>query len=298
LPTQPAKAKLSKELVIYCDESDETGKHFSNFYGGVVVESKHHDEVVHRLAKRKVKLNLLAEVKWQKITENYADKYISLIDEIFDLIHEDKLKLRIMFSQNYFSSRVSPADQRQYTFLKLYYQFIKHGFGLSFCGDTDVATRVRLYFDKLPDTREKCEAFKGFLLGLNSNPQFQRARVSIARDQIAEVDSKDHVILQSLDIVLGSMQFRLNDKHLLKPEGENCRGKRTIAKEKVYKHILRRIRNLHGYAFNIGVSTGDGNDKSRRWSDGYRHWLFKPQDAVVKPQFSKAAKRKGPAIAT
>ena len=38
------------------------------------------------------------------------------------------------------------------------------------------------------------------------------------------------------------MAFRLNDKHKIKPPGQRTRGKRTIAKERLYKHISQRIR--------------------------------------------------------
>ncbi len=43
-------------------------------------------------------------------------------------------------------------------------------------------------------------------------------------------------------IVLGAMAFRLNNGHKEKPVGQNRRGKRTIAKEKLYKFIYSRIR--------------------------------------------------------
>jgi len=61
----------------------------------------------------------------------------------------------------------------------------------------------------------------------------------IPEDQIAEVKSHNHVLLQCVDIVLGAIQFRLNDLHKVTPEGKWRRGKRTIAKEKLYKMINR-----------------------------------------------------------
>jgi len=84
----------------------------------------------------------------------------------------------------------------------------------------------------------------------------------------------------------GAMQFRLNDKHLEKPKGSRVRGKRTRAKEAVYKHINRRVRQLYP-GFNIGVSTGTNNDHSMRWHHAYRHWLFVSKEHVLQPQFVK-----------
>jgi len=65
----------------------------------------------------------------------------------------------------------------------------------------------------------------GYLAGLEHGPAFRRAKVLIPRDQIAEVRSHDHVVMQFLDVVLGAMQFRLNDRHKRKPEGAAHRGK-------------------------------------------------------------------------
>jgi hypothetical protein len=280
---------MSRELVLYCDESDVSGRHFANFYGGALVESRHLQEVVARLEASKAALNFHGEVKWQKITENYAQKYIAFVSETFSLMAEGKLKLRVMFTQNYFSAHRLTSEQRENGFFLLYYQFVKHAFGLQYGGSADSTTAVRIYFDKLPDTAEKCAAFKGYVSGLSKNHGFRNAGIVIRQDQIAEVDSKDHVVLQALDVVLGAMQFRLNDKHLEKPEGSRTRGKRTLAKERVYKHINACIRGLYGgKQFNIGVSTGRHDPSARHeWNDPHRHWLFKPKDSVVRPEFAK-----------
>jgi hypothetical protein len=289
---------MARELIIYCDESDISGKHFSNFYGGALVESIHQAEVIDRLTAKKAELNLGAEVKWQKISANYADKYISFLDEVFALLAEDKLKMRIMFTQNYFGVARLTAEQRENSFFRLYYQFVKHSFGLRYAAHPERETKVRIYFDKLPDTHEKCAAFKGYVLGLNRSSRFRDYRIVIKEDQIAEVDSKLHVIMQSLDVVMGAIQFRLNDKHLEKPEGAKIRGNRTRAKEKVYKAVNRRIRNLYdGAAFNIGISTSLHGDPQSVWTDPYRHWLFMPADLEIRPQFGKR-KLKSPALAT
>ena len=279
---------MSRELIIYCDESDISGKHFSNFYGGALVESQHQAEVIERLSECKAQLGFGAEIKWQKISEAYADRYIDFIRSAFTLIAEGKLKFRVMFTQNYFAAARLTREQREQTFFMLYYQFVKHAFGLGYAGSSGAMTGVRIYFDKLPDTHEKCAAFKGYVLGLNKNAHFANSGILIRDDQIAEVDSKEHVIMQGLDVVLGAMQFRLNDKHREIPEGQRVRGKRTRAKERVYKEIGKLIRGLYpGYAFNIGVSTGNDGDPAAKWRDPYRHWLFLPKEREIRPEYAK-----------
>lgn len=266
---------MARELLIYCDESDQSGRFYSNFYGGLLVESTHLVEVERRINAVRERHGLHSELKWQKISEAYANKYIAVVDELFDLTLEGKVKLRIMFTQNRNALPRLTLEQREHGFFLLYYQFIKWGFGLQHAGLDGADSRLRLLFDQLPDTREKCAKFKGHLAALAENRQFRAARLRFSEEDIGEVDSKGHPLLQCVDIVLGAIQFRLNQKHKEKPEGSRNRGKRTIAKERVYKHINVRIRQLRP-RFNVGVNTSDDGEVSNRWHHPYRHWLFVP----------------------
>lgn len=99
------------------------------------------------------------------------------------------------------------------------------------------------------------------------------------------------MLLQCVDVVLGAMQFRLNDKHKEKPEGSRTRGKRTIAKEGVYRHILARIQQVYP-RFNISLPTSLRDDMTNLWKDPYRHWLFVPKDAQQRPEFAKHSSKK------
>src|SRR5579871_5432934 len=89
------------------------------------------------------------------------------------------------------------------------------------------------------------------------------ANLFIRKQDITEVASHDHVLLQCLDIVLGSVCFRLNDKHKAKPAGSKRRGSRTVAKDELRRHILKLIQTIRPN-FNIGITTG-GN-LSDRWA--------------------------------
>ena len=138
---------------------------------------------------------------------------------------------------------------------------------------------VTVYLDDVPDSKEKFENFKDYLSSLTTFPVFHRNRITIRKENIADVNSKDHVILQAVDVVLGAIQFRLNDKHKVIPEGQKRRGKRTLAKERVYKHINKLLRKLRP-GFNVGGSTGHDTGESDRWLHPYRHWCFVPTDSV------------------
>lgn len=286
-----------KEYLIFCDESDASGKHFSNFYGGVLVGSSQYDRIVARLNAEKQRLNFLGEVKWSKVSEPYLPKYQDLVRVFFEEVRAGHLKVRIMFRQNTTVCRSLTDDQIEGTYFRLYYQFIKHAFGLSYHPPAAHPVKLKIYFDELPETREAATQFKGFILGLKDNYKIRHAGLTIAPEDIAEIRSHDHVLAQCLDIVLGAMSFRLNDKHKEKPPGEKRRGKRTVAKEKLYKTILKEIRQIKPH-FNIGISTGTPLGKIERWSAPYRHWRFVPKEMDYHDEFTKGAKKNGPAQPT
>lgn len=269
-----------KEYILFCDESDRSGRYFSNFYGGVMVGASHYQRITQGLNATKIELNLFGEVKWQKVTQQYLDKYQVLVDAFFKEVQQGNLRIRIMFRQNAHQPvGLQPSHVRLEYFL-LYYQFIKHAYGLRYVPEP---IRLRLYFDTFPDTHEKAEQFKGYLLGLTKMKGWQS--VDIRHEDITEVRSHEHVLLQCLDVTLGSMSFRLNDKHKAKPPGAYRRGKRTIAKEKLYKTILSEIRTIRP-GFNIGVSTRV-DDLKDRWAAPYLHWSFVPSQSEFNSQLTK-----------
>lgn len=274
-----------KEFILFCDESDRRGRYYSNFYGGVMVGSSHYQRITNRLNEKKADLNLYQEVKWEKVTDQYLDKYDELIHCFFEEVARGNLRVRVMFRQNAHLPKGLSREQVDWEYYLLYYQFVKHAFGLEHASEN---IRLRLYFDQFPDTAEKSEQFKGFLLGLTKAKKWQA--INIKKEDITEVNSRDHVLLQCLDIVLGAMSFRLNDKHKEIPAGSRRRGKRTVAKEKLYKVILDQIRNIRP-GFNIGVSTRTQKFRGR-WKMPYMHWAFVPSEEVFDSSLTKPRRRK------
>ena len=275
--TANVNTRMSPEYIIYTDESEKKGRFYSNFYGGVLVRSPDLHPVIVRLEACKTRLNLHGEVKWQKVTENYREKYATLMGAFFDEVEAGRVKVRVMFTQNQYIPTDLSSEQRRAAYHLLYYQFIKHAFGLRFAGGGSQPIMVRLNMDQLPDNREQNAQFKAYLLGLNRNSAFRVSRIRFRADQIAEVRSHDHVLLQCLDVVLGAMAFRLNDKHKEKPPGQARRGSRTIAKEKLYRLIRTRICSLYPN-FNIGETTGKAGNWANLWLHSYRHWKFVPAE--------------------
>lgn len=276
-----------RHYTIYCDESAKKGKYFSNFYGGVILKSEDRQAIETLLRDKQAELNIFGEMKWTKITKNYEDKYIEFMNTYFDFIRSGRIKVRIMFTHNYRRAKDLTDDQRENQYFLLYYQMLKHAFGLAYSNPNSLdRIYVTTLLDEIPDTKEKLNKFRGFISGIENTSAYRGKGVYFLRDQIASVDSKEHAIMQGLDIILGSMYFRLNDLHLEKIEGERTRGKRTIAKEKVYKEINRQIRTIYPN-FNIGTTTGCANGEIDRWNQPYRHWCFTATNSEID---SKAVK--------
>lgn len=263
--------------ILYCDESSDSGIKYSDFFGGCIINSNDQYEVNNALNQKKQELNLNAEIKWTKVTENYLSKYIEMIDLFFDFIEIGKIKVRIMFRETGEGDESNIEKTVDDKYFKLYYQFIKHSFGLKSIPSKCKPANIIVFLDTLPDKKGKRAEFKEYIHNIPNTHDFADSGISIRSRDIIEIDSKEHILLQCTDIVLGAMNFRLNGFHKLKPQGSRTRGKRTIAKEKLYKHILKRICDIHPN-FNIGVSTGFRGIDNPHWNSPYEHWLFKPSE--------------------
>lgn len=288
---------IDMEYIIWCDESISKGEHFSNFYGGAIAESRHAAEIIDALREKKLELNLFGEVKWVKVTGNYLEKYKNLISLFFEYLRCRKIKIRIMFRQNRFKAIDLSKDQIDNQFYLLYYQFIKHSFGLLWAENHTERTSLRINFDKLPDKEEKSRRFKDYIYRVNSF--INSKNIYLKRNNISEVVSHDHDILQCLDIILGAMAFKLNKLDRVVSEATGKKGKKTIAKEKLYSHINSEIQNLYpGYTFNVGISTGKREGERSSWVMPYMHWKFIPKNHLLVHDANECIENKLPRLPT
>lgn len=276
--------------IIYCDESDAKGTFYSHFYGGVLIEARKQAAIEKELQAVKDDLNIFdGEIKWQRITEPYKDKYIKFLHAVFDIIDRGDMKIRIMFTQNRWIPHLEDYHIGNDYFL-LYYQFIKHAFGLRYSVPGVGPASAAVLLDEVPHNKEKFAAFRRYLSGLSDFPIWREAGFSIAHDDIAEVDSRNHNIMQALDVVLGAVQSRLNEKHTRPVPPAKRRGKRALAKADVYAAFKGRLMTLYP-RFNVGISTGTPNGPQDRWNHAYRHWLFVPTNAYEDGDRTKKAAR-------
>ena len=275
---------------IWTDESDSYGKYYANFYGGILIQSKHYEEVLSRLQAVVESVGLSGEeIKWQKVNAYTEERYMKIIDELFEILGEGKAKIRIFFRHRRHEAAGLTNEQRRKENQMLYYQFIKHAFGIRYSNPTGVPVRLRLFLDDMPLKKLDRQEFLDAIYNLNTTVGFTTANIRIAEGDVAEVNSKSHLPLQVMDLVLGSMCFRLNDKHLIK-DIDGKRARRTIIKERLYKYIRAKICKLHP-GFNVGTNTGI-TKLSDRWEQPYRHWSFVPNNSVVNEDVPKKHQQK------
>ena len=274
---------------IWLDESDKDGAFYSNFYGGILIRSEHYEGVLAEMREAIESVGLTdEEVKWQKVNAYTSERYVVLVDLLFKLLTEDRVKIRIFFHhRQYVPVGLTPEKKRK-EYSMLYYQFIKFAFGLQYSNDGGQPVRVRLLLDEMPLKGEDRKEFLECLYRLNNDAEFVKAGIRIGDGDIAEVNSKKHLPLQFMDLVLGAMSFWLNEKNKEKDPVTGKKGKRTVCKEKLYKYINRKTRELYP-GFNVGVSTGIRCAEDR-WLHPYRHWSFKPKNSERDKTLTKKQK--------
>lgn len=283
---------MHKRYIIYCDESDGKGQFYSNYYGGALIEASKQEALEAELQSIKDELNIFnGEMKWQNITQPYAEKYVAFVNAVFDIVERGDMKIRIMFTQNRNVPLLADYQVGEEYFL-LYYQFIKHAFGLRYSTRGGGSASAAILLDDVPHNAKKLHDFKEYLSSLSIFPVWKNANFSIQYEDITDVDSKKHNLLQALDVVLGGMQSRMNEKHTKPIPPAKRRGKRALAKEIVYKAIKDRIWQIYPH-FNIGTSTATVEGLHQRFEHPYRHWQFIPSNAKIDPaRTKKAAKKK------
>lgn len=263
-----------QEYVLYCDESVSNGEFYSDFYGGCILFENKRLEIENTLKDKCKEININAEIKWTKVTENYLDKYCELLTLFFDYVRKGDIKVRIMFRKEDHSLQRSKEDR----YFKLYYQFIKHSFGFMTPSEVTGDYYVHFFLDELPDQGTRANEFNEHIRKLPQSFDMLKSGLHIRKSDIGEVHSHNHIILQCVDVILGAMQFKLNKLDKAKPDNQSRRGKRTIAKDKLYKHVLNEIQTMHPN-FNIGVSTGFRQYEYPHWESPYEHWCFIPNES-------------------
>src|SRR5689334_3449614 len=91
--------------------------------------------------------------------------------------------------------------------------FVRHAFGLTHSPKIDGGVKVRVYTDEMPLSATQFARFKDYVVRLSNRSEFRAKDIWFWAEDITQVTSHDHDILQCLDVILGAMNFRLTRKH-------------------------------------------------------------------------------------
>lgn len=248
--------------VIVCDESTRHGANYSYFYGGAIIKESNYqkiNEVLGMFSQSKG----LGEVKRTKITLNNCRSYIELLDLFFTYVKSADVKARIMFTKNEELDVLPKAVDE--TYCKFYYLFLRYAFSIYYA-KRDIS--LRLTFDDLPETKEACKKLKTYLVNnLNIVTVDYGNKVHLVADDIEEVDSKKHIILQCMDVIMGLVDFHLNATEAARS------SKRGQARSYVWKFVLAKINEIHENF--VLTETTMPLYSHKGWNNIYKHFVFK-----------------------
>lgn len=262
--------RQKNKYVIVCDESKKKGLNYSYFYGGAMLLESKYDRISKILNDYKSKLGF-HELKRVKITEkNYKD-YIEMMDLFFTFVRSGDIKVRIMFSPNDQLLKLPKSQNESYT--KFYHTFITCAFNIFYAKEN---INLRLIFDDLPETKEQCKKFKQCLLkSINFNNKPNTNKAFLKKEQIEEVDSRKHIILQCVDVVVGLVDFALNTT-----KKELKESKRAKAKLCVWNKVYSNIKEIHPNF--ILVRTTGMIYSHKGWINKYAHFVYHKKNS---PQY-------------
>lgn len=252
-----------EKYIIISDESTKKGNKYSYFYGGALLKESEYEFLSGLLNKMKDELNL-GEMKRTKITDkNYKD-YIKVLRLFFMMISTGDIKVRVMFSPN--EELLQLPKKENVTFTKFYFTFIFNAFSIFYA---QKRIKLRLIFDDLPETKKQCQDFKNCIIAkAKTNKQLNTNKVIIDKQQIEEVDSKKHVILQCVDVIVGTVDYYLNT-----PQNELTATKRGNARYEVWKFIYSQIEKIHDNF--VITKTTSPIYSHKGWKDVYKHFVYK-----------------------
>ena len=130
---------------IWFDESEKEGEFYSNFYGGILIKSEHVEHVLYMMHVFVSENEINEEIKWQKVNAFTFDKYQKVVDFIFDLLKSDLIKIRIFFRNNQYIATNLTKEHKRKEYSMLYYQFIKHAFGLRYSNRTQKDIYLKIF---------------------------------------------------------------------------------------------------------------------------------------------------------
>ncbi len=188
------------DIDIYCDETLHdlfTSKKDSNqcmFIGSLWIEKQLREEIKTKIKELRVKHNCWGEIKWTKVTTTKEKFYIELINLFFSYGMQMRFRSIMVDPKKVVWSY--HEEDKELGFYKFYYQLL-HKWISDF-------NSYKIFFDmKKNRDLTRLTVLKKILTN-----QYQNSYI----EQIQALPSKEVVLIQLTDLLLGATSAKLNDK--------------------------------------------------------------------------------------
>jgi len=278
---------LKTQYEIFADEawthSNEPLNRYWCFHGGIFGTQNNLDRFETELKKVLDHHGHLGEVKWSKLNALNLSIYTALVDCLFKHIKNGDVKYRQSFLDRSFvhqpkhKEKISKEIDTQF---KIYYQFIKHAFGLQYMPEhiNGCSLLIRLDNHSSQNHKARLIAFAEEL------PQIlERPDLSI---KVTFHNSKHFRKLQICDLVMGAAGSYGNKMHEKREPGYRGMKPKQKIRLKFCKHIYNGLRDIDAQfrgskAFNWFEATGLNDDRQNLYDHPMRIWKIIPKRHLI-----------------
>lgn len=229
------------------------------------------------------KHGIKGEAKWNKLSAANLNCYKELVDTLMSHMKVDGIKYRQMFLDRSYVWKPLPGEPNPKdldTQFKLYYQYIKHHFGIQYLPFDKSGTRILVRLDN-----HSSQAHKDQLVDFAEKLPLWLDRADLTV-QVTFINSAKSPRLQICDILMGAAGSHGNKMQLKRKPGHKGMTPKQKLRHELCKHVYEALKRLDhetrgSRAFNWFESTGHDGDIANRFHHILRIWKFVPDNCVI-----------------
>ena len=267
-------------FAIYADEAwthEKPLNRYHFFFGGLLGSCSEMQELELCLKNLQNKHNDRREVKWSNLSKRNYNLYIDFINCFKNFILFKNIKYRQMFKDRSFHYTNDPLSNPLEAQYKLYYQFLKHSFGLKYIPNID--SSICIYLDHHSNHAHQ-RALQEFVSSL---PRLlNRKDLKI---KISFINSRKSRILQLCDLLMGAAGYYGNKLHNRRNSGKIGMNSSQKLKLAFCKYVYNNLKDIDtidrgSKAFNWFESTGTNLNSANHYNHKIRIWKFVPSQYI------------------
>jgi len=190
----------------YCDESYTAAPHRYMVIGGMLIRKCDAMRIGDDFSECRARSNMLAELKWQKVSNAKFKEYVEIVDICLKEIAAQRLAFcAVILDRHKIDHRTHNSGCEVTGISKFYYQMILNRF-VRLMDDGD---RLCIFPDKHPGRG----SFSGLQGSLNKSILKRYGKQRNVVTQVTPICSKSSNIAQANDIFAGAVGFHANARH-------------------------------------------------------------------------------------